>query len=378
MVMSGRWRISLDLRRASAVVALIALAVGGAKVTSDHETPGTGFSTVATVAADPTGPTGGGMTGPPGGGSQFQPPGLPPQQPDYQGGINQPPLDQNSGISIYNTGSPGAQQVPGQQGAQQPQQGWDQPAHGTQPPNYSTAPGYTQGPGRPNPDFQAPQQGSQQQPQNEQQAPTQNEAPTQQPTQTQEPKQPENDENQDSRENNCLSEMGVVAPAGYVGSRDFKPVSYQRFLPQGDSKCRSCDNEDPKEYNDNQCDDKYTPQVPVSDSELFTMPCGYIYDSDSKVTPKSQNGRHDYCTSSPDYVFVDFAYSCARHDMCMDSIDKGDPTGPGSKYHRCNMVLQTDLINACNVGLPGFFRGPERAACRAATEAYYAGPEWTH
>lgn len=189
MVSSNCWRMSPGLRRTSAVIAITALAIGSAKIASDHTMPGTGFSTVATVAADPTGPTGG-----PGGdggmnGSQFSPPGLPPQQPDYQGGINQPPLDQNSGISIYNTGSPGAQEVPGQQGAQQPQQA-QQPAHGTQIPDYQTATPYTQGPGKANPDYQAPQQGNQaQQPQQGQQPQQQ---PSQAPTQTQEPEQPQN------------------------------------------------------------------------------------------------------------------------------------------------------------------------------------------
>lgn len=198
VVMSDRWRMSPGLRRTSAVVAIAALAIGGAKVASDHTMPGSGFSTVATVAADPSGPTGG-PGGPDGmNGGAFQPPGLPPQQPGYQGGINQPPLDQNSGISIYNTGSPGAQQVPGQQGAQQPQQGWDQPAHGTQPPNYSTAPGYTQGPGKPNPDFQAPQQqapqqNTPQQPQ-QQQPEQQSQQPSQAPTQTQQPQQPKQED----------------------------------------------------------------------------------------------------------------------------------------------------------------------------------------
>lgn len=217
MVMSDRWRMPSGLRRASAVVAVVALVVGGAKVAGDHMTPGCGFSTMQTAAADPTGPTGGPGSGPGGmNGSQFQPPGLPPQQPDYQGGINQPPLDQNSGISIYNSGNPQAsQQVPGQQGGQQPQQGWDQPAHGTQIPDYQTNPGYTQGPGKPNPDYQAPQQQSPQQGQQPQQqgqqqpsqAPTQTEqpsspAPTQAPTQTQEPSDQQNQQNdQRSSEN---------------------------------------------------------------------------------------------------------------------------------------------------------------------------------
>lgn len=52
--------MSAGLRRASALAAIVAMAVGGAKVVDDHTLPGSGFSAVATVAADPTGPTGGG------------------------------------------------------------------------------------------------------------------------------------------------------------------------------------------------------------------------------------------------------------------------------------------------------------------------------
>lgn len=189
VVIKHRWHVSTGLRRALAVTAVAVVIVGGVKVTSDT-TPGSGFSTIATGAADPTGPTGG-SNGPGGmNGQQFQPPSLPPQQSDYQGGINQPPLDQNNGISIYNTGAQGApQQVPGQQGGQQPE--GQQPLHGTQIPDYQTATPYTQGPGKTNPDYQAPQQGNQaQQPQQGQQQP-QTHAPTQQPsqapTQTQQP-----------------------------------------------------------------------------------------------------------------------------------------------------------------------------------------------
>ncbi|SKT55721.1 Uncharacterised protein [Mycobacteroides abscessus subsp. massiliense] len=134
---------------------------------------GLGWFTPATVpqahAACPPdcgGP--GGSDGPPGGGQMFQPPSQGgPQMPDYQGGINQPPLDQNSGISIYNTQAPSAGNGTGSQGAQQgPQQGWDQPAHGTQIPDYQNATPYTQGPGRPNPDFNPGSQGAQTSPGN--------------------------------------------------------------------------------------------------------------------------------------------------------------------------------------------------------------------
>lgn len=182
MVIKHRWQVSTGLRSALAVTAVAVVIVGGVKVTSDHTTPGSGFSTIATGAADPTGPTGGPDPGGMNGG-QFQPPGLPPQQPDYQGRINQPPLDQNGGISIYNTGAQGApQQAAGQQGGQQPE--GQQPLHGTQIPDYQTATPYTEGPGKANPDYQAPQQGNQgQQPQQGNQQP-QSQAPTQQPTQT--------------------------------------------------------------------------------------------------------------------------------------------------------------------------------------------------
>ncbi|MDM2418062.1 hypothetical protein PP568_25760, partial [Mycobacteroides abscessus] len=130
--------------------------------------------------------------------SQFQPPQMPGQMPDYQGGINQPALDQNSSISIYNTQAPSVSNngVQGSSGQQGPQQGWDQPAHGTQIPDYQNAAPYTQGPGRPNPDFNPgsdagsqggqPNQGAQQpvqQPQQASQQPTQQDA-GQQPNQS--------------------------------------------------------------------------------------------------------------------------------------------------------------------------------------------------
>ncbi len=119
---------------------------------------------VARAACPPDCGGPGGSDGPPGGGQMFQPPSQGgPQMPDYQGGINQPPMDQNGSISIYNTQAPsisnnGANGSSGQQGSQQ---GWDQPAHGTQIPDYQNATPYTQGPGKPNPDYNAGSQGGQ-------------------------------------------------------------------------------------------------------------------------------------------------------------------------------------------------------------------------
>ncbi|SKS24698.1 Uncharacterised protein [Mycobacteroides abscessus subsp. massiliense] len=115
---------------------------------------------------------------------------MPSQMPDYQGGINQPPLDQNGSISIYNTQAPSVSNdgVQGSSGQQGPQQSWDQPAHGTQIPDYQNATPYTQGPGRPNPDFNpgsdAGSQGGQPNQGVQQQAPQQpQENPAQQPDQ---------------------------------------------------------------------------------------------------------------------------------------------------------------------------------------------------
>ncbi|SKS41745.1 Uncharacterised protein [Mycobacteroides abscessus subsp. bolletii] len=207
----------MGLRRASALVAIVALAVGGAKVIDDHTVAGSGFSAVATVAAEPTGPPGptGGMTD--GGGSQFQPPQMPSSMPDYQGGNNQPPLDQNSGISIYNTGSPGAQQVPGQQAGQQPQQA-QQPAHGTQIPDYQTATPYTQGPGKANPDYQAPQQNSPQQPQQGQQQPSQQQE--QQPQNKQDDTTRQlNDQQQQQRQQQCQAAVADMADMADMASQ---------------------------------------------------------------------------------------------------------------------------------------------------------------
>ncbi|WP_236738234.1 hypothetical protein [Mycobacteroides abscessus] len=164
--------------------------IGGAKIASDQTMPGSGFSTVQTAAADPTGAPG--PTGGPGmdGGQQFQPPQMPSSMPEYQGG-NQPPMNQDNGISIYQTGAQGAPQQGSQSGGQQqPQQGWDQPAHGTQPPNYETATPFTQGPGRPNPDYQGPQQ----------QAPQQNSP--QQPQQQQPQQQPQNKQDETTQQLN--------------------------------------------------------------------------------------------------------------------------------------------------------------------------------
>ncbi|RRE02883.1 hypothetical protein D9R13_09890 [Mycobacteroides abscessus subsp. massiliense] len=226
---------TIALRRAAAILAVAALAVGGAKVVSVSSASGSGFSTVQTAAADPTGPTGpggGGMTGPPGGGSQFVPPSMP-SMPDYQGG-NQPPLDQNNGISIYNTGAQGVPQQSGQ--ASSPQQGqnadgsWQRAANGEQQPiQYSTPPQYTGAQSIPNTaPQQSPQRGSQGS--NNSQEGNQNQQQNQGPSHT---RQPDTDDQQDSQiQRQCqlaAQQLGipedqfVTIPVGVGGSLARQP-----------------------------------------------------------------------------------------------------------------------------------------------------------
>lgn len=182
----GLWKWASDASQTATatagVVAVLMFSASGLGL--GWFTPATVPEARAACPPDCGGP--GGSDGPPGGGQMFQPPSQGgPQMPDYQGGINQPPLDQNSGISIYNTQAPSAGNSTGLQGAQQgSQQGWDQPAHGTQIPDYQNATPYTQGPGAPNPEYNGgqanpgsqggqPNQGVQQPVQQSQQAPQQ-------------------------------------------------------------------------------------------------------------------------------------------------------------------------------------------------------------
>ncbi|SLI44937.1 Uncharacterised protein [Mycobacteroides abscessus subsp. bolletii] len=161
--LAGLWQWATDASHKTAatsgVVALLMFSAGGLGL--GWFTPATVPQAHAQCPPDCGGGSNGGSYGPDA--SQFQPPQMPNQMPDYQGGINQPPLDQNSSISIYNTQAPSVSNngVQGSSGQQGPQQGWDQPAHGTQIPDYQNATPYTQGPGRPNPDFNPGSQGGQ-------------------------------------------------------------------------------------------------------------------------------------------------------------------------------------------------------------------------
>ncbi|WP_412177010.1 hypothetical protein [Mycobacteroides abscessus] len=158
--LAGLWQWATDASQKTAamsgVVALLMFSAGGLGL--GWFTPATVPQAHAQCPPDCGGGSNGGSYGPDA--SQFQPPQMPSQMPDYQGGINQPPLDQNGSISIYNTQAPSISNN-GSSGQQGPQQSWDQPAHGTQIPDYQNATPYTQGPGRPNPDFNPGSQGGQ-------------------------------------------------------------------------------------------------------------------------------------------------------------------------------------------------------------------------
>ncbi|SKS96471.1 Uncharacterised protein [Mycobacteroides abscessus subsp. massiliense] len=132
--LAGLWQWATDASHKTAamsgVVALLMFSAGGLGL--GWFTPATVPQAHAQCPPDCGGGSNGGSYGPDA--SQFQPPQMPSQMPDYQGGINQPPLDQNGSISIYNTQAPSISNN-GSSGQQGPQQSWDQPAHGTQIPD---------------------------------------------------------------------------------------------------------------------------------------------------------------------------------------------------------------------------------------------------
>lgn len=130
---------------AGAVVAMVAAAVA-VPIAAPQPAPGAGRMIIAIARADcppDCGPGGGGTpSGPPGGGTEFVPPSMP-ATPSYEPGRGQPSLDQNSGISIYNSSPPQPSQAsqPDQQPVQNQDGTYNRAANGEQQPvNYSKAP----------------------------------------------------------------------------------------------------------------------------------------------------------------------------------------------------------------------------------------------
>ncbi len=145
-----------QMHSGAAVIALIWFSAMGFGLASPQDYTGPGAAPLALADCPPD--CGGGSNGSNSYGpnaSQFQPPQMPAQQPDYQSGLNQPPLDQNSGISIYNQNpGQGGQSGPQQAGQNIGQQTGQRAAHGEPLPNY--------GPWQP--DAQPPAQAPAQQP----------------------------------------------------------------------------------------------------------------------------------------------------------------------------------------------------------------------
>lgn len=116
------------LRRASStasVLAVLAAAVGVPVISPQPESGTNPVLAIARADCPPDcggNPGGGTPSGPPGGGTEFVPPSAP-AMPSYEPGRGQPPLDQNNGISIYNSASPQPSQAP--QPNQQPVQNQD-------------------------------------------------------------------------------------------------------------------------------------------------------------------------------------------------------------------------------------------------------------
>lgn len=130
---------------AAAVVAVVAAAIA-VPITAPEPTPGSAPMVIAIARADcppDCGPGGGGTpSGPPGGGTEFVPPSMP-AMPSYEPGRGQPPLDQNNGISIYNSATPQPSQAaqPSQAPVQNQDGTYNRAANGEQQPiNYNNPP----------------------------------------------------------------------------------------------------------------------------------------------------------------------------------------------------------------------------------------------
>lgn len=137
------------LRRASTTAAVLAVLAAAIGVPVMSPQPDSGTNPVLAIARADCPPdcgggpgNGGTPTGPPGGGTEFVPPSIP-AMPSYDPGRGQPPLDQNNGISIYNSAAPQPSQAaqPSQAPVQNQDGSYGRAANGEQQPvNYNNAP----------------------------------------------------------------------------------------------------------------------------------------------------------------------------------------------------------------------------------------------
>jgi len=136
------------LRRASstaAVLAVLAAAIGVPVMSPQLDSGTNPVLAIARADCPPDcggGPgNGGAPTWPPGGGTEFVPPSIP-AMPSYDPGRGQPPLDQNNGISIYNSAAPQPSQAaqPSQAPVQNQDGTYNRAANGEQQPINHNAP----------------------------------------------------------------------------------------------------------------------------------------------------------------------------------------------------------------------------------------------
>lgn len=137
------------LRRVSGTAAVVAVLAAAIGVPVMSPQPDAGTNPVLAIARADCPPdcgggpgNGGTPTGPPGGGTEFVPPSIP-AMPSYDPGRGQPPLDQNNGISIYNSAAPQPSQAaqPSQAPVQNQDGSYSRAANGEQQPiNYNNAP----------------------------------------------------------------------------------------------------------------------------------------------------------------------------------------------------------------------------------------------
>ncbi|SIL16161.1 ribonuclease [Mycobacteroides abscessus subsp. abscessus] len=137
-------RLPCRTSSAVAILAVVAAAIA-ASITAPEPTSGSALMVIAIARADcppDCGPGGGTPSGPLGGGTEFIPPSVP-SVPSYEPGRGQPPMDQNNGISIYNSAAPQPSQPaqPSQQPVQNQDGSYNRAANGEQQPiNYNNAP----------------------------------------------------------------------------------------------------------------------------------------------------------------------------------------------------------------------------------------------
>ncbi|WP_237076700.1 hypothetical protein [Mycobacteroides abscessus] len=138
-------RIIRRTASAGAVAAVVATAVGLPVIAPETTDGASPMMAIARADCPPDcggGPGNGGMpSGPPGGGTEFVPPSIP-AMPSYDPGRGQPPLDQNNGISIYNSSAPQPSQAaqPSQAPAQNQDGTYNRAANGEQQPINHNAP----------------------------------------------------------------------------------------------------------------------------------------------------------------------------------------------------------------------------------------------